>query len=126
MFSKWVNDRRLRTLDDVLRAGLFLEVTCRGCGRRSVFASGGFFGLVSSATRLNRLAARMKCEGTPNAGKGCGHRGSEINAISWPPVKPAPAPPKPVASLAPRGVDQAEWDNADDRARKWLVRNARG
>ena len=123
---KLVSYRRLHTLDDVLRAGLFLEVTCRGCGRRSVFASGGFFGLVSGATRLDRLAARMRCEGSPHSGKGCGHRGSEITAISWPPTKPAPLPPKPLASLAPRGVDQAEWDQADERGRKRLVQRARG
>ena len=99
----------------MLRAGLFLEVTCRGCGRRSVFASGGFFGLVSGATRLDRLAARMRCEGSPHTGKGCGHRGSEITAISWPPTKPAPLPPKPLASLAPRGIDQTECDKAVKR-----------
>ena len=121
-----MNYRRLHTLDEVLRAGLFLEVTCRGCGRRSVFAAGGFFGVVSGATRLERLAARMRCSGGPSAGSGCGHRGANIQAIAWPPVEPKAAPPKPVASLAPRGVDQAAWDAADDRGRKWLVRKARG
>ena len=64
-FSRVVSYRRLHTLDDVLRAGLFLEVTCRGCGRRSIFAAAGFFGVISGATRLDRLAARMRCEGAP-------------------------------------------------------------
>lgn len=96
------------------------------CGRRSVFAAGGFFGLVSGATRLERLAARMRCEGPLSGDKGCGHHGANIQAIQWPPTEPAALPPKPVASLAPRGVDQAEWDKADERGRKRLVQRARG
>ena len=113
--------RRLHNVDDVLRAGLFLEVTCRGCGRRSIFAAAGFFGVISGATRIDRLAARMRCEGGSGAGQGCGHQGANIQAIAWPPTEPAALPPKPVFSLAPLGVDPAEWDKADERGRKRLV-----
>ncbi len=48
----------------------------------------------------------------------CGHRGANIQAIAL--------PPRPIASMAPRGVDQAEWDKADERGRKRLVQRARG
>jgi hypothetical protein len=120
-----VSYRRLRNVDDVLRAKLFLEVTCRGCGRRSIFAAAGFFGVISGATRIDRLAARMRCEGGSGAGQGCGHQGANIQAIAWPPTEPAALPPKPVVSLAPLGVDPAEWDKADERGRKRLVPRAR-
>lgn len=121
-----VSYRGLHTLDDVLRAGLHLEVTCQRCGRRGVFANGGFFGVESGGTCLDRLAARMRCQGAAGSDNGCGHRGADIQAIAWPPIRPAVLPPKPVASLAPRGVHQAEWDKADDRGRKRLVQRARG
>ena len=121
-----VNYRRLYILDNVLRAGLFSEVICRGCGRRSVFAAGGFFGMVSGATGLERLAARIRCEGALSGDQGCGHRGANIKAIQWLPTEPAVLPPKPVGSLAPHGIDQAEWDKADERGVKRLVQRARG
>lgn len=52
------------------------------------------------------------------------HRSTQHHDM--PPTEPAALPPKPIASKAPRGVDQAEWDKADDRGRKRLVQRARG
>lgn len=59
----------------------------------------------------------MLVSGALSGDKGCGHRGANIQAIQWPPTKPAALPPQPVASLAPRNVDQAVGDKADERGR---------
>ena len=78
-----------------------------------------------SNTELPNLARRLTCKGVAGDVVGCGHRGAQVLAIDWPPVDPAPSPPKPIALPAPKGVDPAAWSSADERGKKRLLRDAR-
>ena len=118
--------RPIKTCADAARHGFFLEITCGKCGRIGIFDPASFFGTRWYSVGINRLAARMRCDGSPGGPQGCGARGATLRFVSWPPTPPKIEIPKPVATPAPRGVDQAAWDRADERERKRLIRQARG
>lgn len=118
--------RPLRTLEQVSRAGLFLQITCPACGRRAIYRAAEFRIACRINTELTTLAAMLVCRGAPNTKEGCGHRGAQILPIDWPPIDAPPGPPKPVAASAPRGIDPDKWAKADAAERRRLVRQARG
>lgn len=117
--------RPIRTLLDAANAGLCLQITCGGCGRRAIFRASEFRNVCRANTELPNLARRLKCKGLAGHVEGCGHRGAQILPIDWPPIDPAPPLPKPIALPAPAGVDPEAWAMADERERKRLLRNAR-
>lgn len=118
--------RPLRTLEQVSRAGLHLQITCPACGRRAIYRAAEFRIVCRISTELADLARMLVCRGAPSSKEGCGHRGAQILPIDWPPIDAAAGPPKPVAASAPRGVDPEAWAKADAAERKRLVRQVRG
>ena len=83
--------RALRYLDEVLRAGLYLRITCDGCGREAIFSTWDVRNYCRHhrlTTELRALEPKMRCD---HGGSGCGHRGAKIVPIAWPPPEP-PAP----------------------------------
>jgi hypothetical protein len=83
--------RALRFLDDVSQAGLYLRVTCGGCGREAIFSAftmRDYCRYHRITTELGALEAKLRCD---QGGTGCGHRGAKIVPIDWPP----PEPPSP-------------------------------
>jgi len=121
-----VGYRPIKTCADAANHGFFLEITCRGCGRIGIFDPSSFFGTRWYNSGIDRLAARMRCDGSPGVGEGCGTRGANLRFVSWPPSPPKREMPKPIATPAPKGIEQEEWDRADDRGKKRLIRIARG
>ena len=96
--------RRLRYIDEIMRVRMYVQVTCRGCGRCAVFPPFGFLSYVRSlkqATDLESLGPKMLC--SPKWG-GCGHRGATITPTDW----PAPEPPRPGPPLDLFTTDHAK------------------
>ena len=118
--------RPIRTCSDAAGHGFYLEVTCPQCRRVAIFNPAEFFVTKWFTRPVEQLAARMVCQGGPSSTSGCGWRGVSTRFITYPPTPPSRAIPKPVATPAPKGIDQTAWDAADERERRRLIRIARG
>lgn len=116
----------LRSLEDMAHWRADLRVRCTRCGRQAQFSATDmirWFKLKRWSTSLDDAPRRFRCDGAD--GQGCGSKEVRLSAI-MPDGKLPPERPRPKqGATAPIGINQSEWDQADERERKRLVERLR-
>ena len=112
----------LRSLEDMARWQADLRVRCNSCGREARFDAANmvrWFRTMRWNTSLDDAPRRFRCDGAE--GQGCGSKDVRLSAI-MPEGKMPPERPRPKQGpTAPSGINQVEWDKADERERKRLI-----
>lgn len=117
----------LRTLEDMARWHADLQVQCRVCGRKARFNADNMIRWFKSSrwsTSLDDAPRRFRCAGAD--GQGCGSKNVRLSAV-MPKGQMPPERPQPISQngVAPPGIDQMAWNNANERERKRLVQRLR-